>query len=150
MPEKRNDHKKPTPPSPVCRMEGHCIARGHWHAAATTTCASYMLKTRSELSWLVPWLLLTRRRGSCNRCCNLCACAHTSWAGGGATLRGGVVFLRIHMRTLDHPRILVQRNKGMMTLMRENSQRAGARVDNFQFTPRLFSGNVGAGRVALE
>jgi len=52
------------------------------------------------------------------------------------------VFLRIHMRTLDHPRILVQRNKRMM---KENSQRAGAQVDNFQFTPRLFSGNVGAG-----
>jgi hypothetical protein len=30
-------------------------------------------------------------------------------------------------------------------MMRENSQRAGAQVDNFQFTPRLFSGNVGAG-----
>jgi len=57
----------------------------------------------------------------------------------------GVGFLRIHMLTLDHPRILVQRNKGMMTLMRENSQRPGAQVDNFQFTPRLFSGNVGAG-----
>jgi hypothetical protein len=35
-------------------------------------------------------------------------------------------------------------------MMRENSQRAGAQVDNFQFTPRLFSGMWGREAVALE
>jgi len=98
-------------------MEEHYTARGkggHWHAAATTVHASYIvLKKRSGLSWARSLASLSfGAELAVIGAVMLCACAHTPWAGGGATLRGGAFFCEF-MRTLDHPRILLQRNNGI-------------------------------------